>query len=230
VPVVRASTTNMNRTEQRLQRAVQARLEPDEHLVAWTPAWVSRYRRFHYLLALRNRDFAVVTDRRLMLWSTGFFTRHPKRRVLAERLDEVSIETTSRDPGRRMACTRTGRPPLLLELGKDPQSDRFSIELRDRALAAKAVARPAAVRATPAPDERAPDEFGVFAPPPAPPAAEEAALADAHDEPRDDAVPPAPVSVSEPASEPAAASDAEPAPDAEPPEPSAPPSDLRPWP
>jgi hypothetical protein len=162
----------MNRTEQRLQRAVQARLEPDEHLVAWTPAWVSRYRQFHFLLSLRNRDFAVVTNRRLMLWSTGFFTRRPKRRVLSDRLDELTIESTSRDPGRVMACSRPGRPALLLELGKDARSDRFSIELRDRSLAAKAVRRRATadasrvyspVRAEPP----APYEFGLFMAPPA---------------------------------------------------------------
>jgi hypothetical protein len=182
----------MNRTEQRLQRAVQARLEPDEHLVAWTQAWVSRYRRFHSLLALRNRDFAVVTDRRLMLWSTGFFTRRPKRRVLADRLDEIAIESTSRDPGRRMACTRAGRPALLLELGKDPQSDRFSIELRDRSLAAKALQRAQSHTTTrsyvKADDETSTTNFATFVGPAAVPsphdAAAGAAVADALDEPR----------------------------------------------
>jgi hypothetical protein len=134
----------MNRTEQRLRRLVDGRLEPDETFIAWTRAWVSRYRRFHWLLSLRNRDFAVVTDRRLMLWSAGFFTRRPRRRVLAERLDEVTVESTSRDPGRRMACSRAGRRPLLLELGKDDRSDHFSIELRDRAVAASREAKQAA--------------------------------------------------------------------------------------
>ncbi|MDQ1521061.1 MAG: hypothetical protein QOI55_2134 [Actinomycetota bacterium] len=141
----------MTRTEQRLRRVIDARLEPDETFVAWTRAWVSRYRRFHWLLSLRNRDFAVVTDRRLMLWSAGFFTRWPRRRVLAERLDEVTVESTSRDPGRRMACSRPGRRPLLLELGKDPQSDRFSIELRDRAVAAARLARASSPEPPPAP-------------------------------------------------------------------------------
>jgi hypothetical protein len=131
----------MSKHEQRLRRAVDGRLEPDETFIAWTRAWVSRYRRFHWLLSARNRDYAVVTNRRLMLWSAGFFTRRPRRRVLAERLDEVSIESTSRDPGRQMACRRAGRRALLLELGKDPRSDRFSIELRDRADAAAREAR-----------------------------------------------------------------------------------------
>jgi hypothetical protein len=128
----------MNRTEKRLQRMVDARLEAGETMIAWSPAWVSRYMRFHWLLSARNRDFAVVTDRRLMLWSAGFFTRQPRRRVLADRLDEITVESTSRDPGRQMACSRPGRRPLLIELGKDDRSDKFSIELRDRASAARA--------------------------------------------------------------------------------------------
>jgi hypothetical protein len=197
----------MNRTEQRLQRAVQARLEPDEHLVAWTPAWVSRYRRFHVLLSLRNRDFAVVTNRRLMLWSTGFFTRRPKRRVLSDRLDELTIESTSRDPGRVMACSRPGRPALLLELGKDARSDRFSIELRDRSLAAKAAQRRATADAervySPHREEPpTPYEFGLFMAPPA------------DDEPAPEPEPGAEAN-EQPAAEPAAEEKAEPEAEAE---------------
>jgi hypothetical protein len=66
-----------------------------------------------------------------MLWSAGFFTRAPRRRVLAERLDELTVETMGRDPGRRMACRKAGRRPLLLELGKGSRPDHFSIQLRD---------------------------------------------------------------------------------------------------
>jgi hypothetical protein len=238
----------MNRTEQRLQRAVQARLEPDEHLVAWTHAWVSRYRRFHLLLALRNRDFAVVTNRRLMLWSTGFFTRRPKRRVLSDRLDELSIASTSRDPGRRMACSRVGRPALLLELGKDPQSDHFSIELRDRALAAKALHRTepadASARARATPRQETPrSEFGLFAGPAPEPARDPDAdaAADALDEPREAAaVDDAPGAAAgdagddgetapERGTERDAETDAETETETET-DASAPPSDLRPWP
>jgi hypothetical protein len=121
----------MNRTEQRLSKLVDARLEPGESFVAWSRAWVSRHGRFHWLLAARNRDFAVVTDRRLMLWSAGFFTRSPRRRVLAERLDELVIESIGHDPGRRLACRKPGRRALLLELGKGSRPDLFSIHLRD---------------------------------------------------------------------------------------------------
>jgi hypothetical protein len=121
----------MKRTEQRLHHLVDARLEPGETFAVWTRAWVSRYGKFHWLFAARNRDFAVLTDRRLMLWSAGFFTRAPRRRVLAERLDELTVESIGRDPGRRMACRKAGRQPLLLELGKGSRPDHFSIQLRD---------------------------------------------------------------------------------------------------
>jgi hypothetical protein len=142
----------MKRTEQRLRQLVDARLEPGESFVAWSRAWVSRYGKFHWLLAARNRDFAVLTDRRLMLWSAGFFTRSPRRRVLAERLDELIVESMGRDPGRRMACRKAGRQPLLLELGKGSQPDRFSIELRDRVAEARRLAAlPAAPEAAPGP-------------------------------------------------------------------------------
>jgi hypothetical protein len=107
-------------------------------MIAWSRAWISRYMRFRWLLSARNRDYAVVTDRRLMLWSAGFFTRRPRRRVLADRLDEIVVESTSRDPGRQMSCSRAGRRALLIELGKDDRADKFSIELRDRAAAARA--------------------------------------------------------------------------------------------
>jgi hypothetical protein len=126
----------MGRSEQRLRRAVDARLEPGEAFVTWTRAWVSRHQPLHWLLANRNRDYAVLTDRRVMLWSAGFFTRRPRRRVLADRLDEIIVESISRDPGRRVACQRPGRRALLLELGKDDRSDQFWIQLRDRAEAA----------------------------------------------------------------------------------------------
>jgi hypothetical protein len=126
----------MTSNEDRLRRAVDARLEPDESFVAWSRAWVSRYSRWHWLFASRNRDYVAVTDRRLMLWSAGFFSRRPRRRVLAERLDAVTVESVSRDPGRQLAVHRPGRRALLLEFGKDDRSDKFSLALRDGAAAA----------------------------------------------------------------------------------------------
>jgi hypothetical protein len=152
----------MTSNEDRLRRAVDARLEPDESFVVSARAWVSRYSKWHLLLAARNRDYVVVTDRRLMLWSAGFFSRRPRRRVLAERLDEVTVESVGRDPGRKMAVRRSGRRALLLELGKDDRSDRFSIALRDGATAAALEAKKQAPPVHHAPTPPAPmvDSYG----------------------------------------------------------------------
>ena len=52
---------------------------------------MSRDGRASSVVAARHRDFVVVTDRRVMLWSCGFFTRRPRRRVLTDRRDDLMI-------------------------------------------------------------------------------------------------------------------------------------------
>jgi hypothetical protein len=121
----------MGRTERRVRSVVEPRLEPGETFVAWTPAWVSRQQRLHRVLAARTRDFAVVTDRRIMLWSTGFFTRRPRRRVLAERLDECTI-TVGRGGLRRVSVRKPAQRALLLEFGRRDPADAFTRALRER--------------------------------------------------------------------------------------------------
>ena len=73
-----------NRTGRRL--AAQLRAQTDERPLTWTRAWTSRDGRWNWLLAARHRDFVVLTDRRLVLFSCGFFTRIPRRRVFDEPL------------------------------------------------------------------------------------------------------------------------------------------------
>ena len=60
-------------------------------------------------LAARWRDVVVVTDRRLLLFSVGHFTRRPRRRVLADRLDELTVDDVGTHPGARLRCA--SRPP-----------------------------------------------------------------------------------------------------------------------
>lgn len=110
--------------EGRLRRV--ARLEPDEAVRAWTRGWVSRERRLHRFLASRNRDFAVLTDRRLLLCSSGFFTGRPRRRVVADRLAEVTTEPDPRRPGRVVRWRSPGHPALRLELGRGPRPAAFA--------------------------------------------------------------------------------------------------------
>ncbi|MDQ1534071.1 MAG: hypothetical protein QOF28_1832 [Actinomycetota bacterium] len=147
-------------TERRLRDQAVARLEPGETIVVWCRAWVSKARSFQRL-APRWRDVAVVTDRRLLLFGVGHFTRRPRRRVLVDRLDELILADVGAHPGRGLRCTRHGRADMLLELGNDPWSRRFVQELQERAgRPAKSVA-PSAPVEPPAP--AAPPD------PPAPP-------------------------------------------------------------
>jgi hypothetical protein len=119
-------------TERRLRDRGLTRLEPDEEIVVWCRAWVSKAGRFPRL-APRWRDVAVVTDRRLLLFGVGHFTRRPHRRVLADRLDELSLVDVGTHPGRGLRCIRPGRPDMLIELGSDPWSRRLVQELQERA-------------------------------------------------------------------------------------------------
>ena len=118
-------------TERRLRAAGFARLEPDEEIITWCRAWVSKAGRLQRL-APRWRDLAVLTDRRLLLFGVGHFTRRPRRRVLADRLDELHLADVGTRPGRGLLCTRPGRPAMLLELDGDPWSRRVVQELQDR--------------------------------------------------------------------------------------------------
>jgi hypothetical protein len=124
-------------TERRLRADSFARLEADEEIVAWCRAWVSRAGLFQRI-APRWRDVAVVTDRRLLLFGVGHFTRRPHRRVLADRLDELTVTDVGTHPGRGLRCARPGRPPMLLELDADAWSRKFGLELQQRADAARA--------------------------------------------------------------------------------------------
>jgi hypothetical protein len=118
-------------TERRLRAPGFARLEADEEIVTWCRAWVSKASRFQRF-APRWRDVAVVTDRRFLLFGVGHFTRRPRRRVLADRLDELTLADVGIRPGRGLRCTRPGRSAMLLELGGDEWSRNFVQELQDR--------------------------------------------------------------------------------------------------
>lgn len=118
-------------TERRLRADGFARLEPDEQIVIWCRAWVSKVGRFQRL-APRWRDVAVITDRRLLLFGVGHFTRRPRRRVLADRLDELTVGDVGLHPGRGLCCSRPGRAPMLLELESDPWSRKLGQELQER--------------------------------------------------------------------------------------------------
>ncbi len=112
-------------SERRLRHLAERRLEPDEHIVACAPVWYSRPVRQPWLAA-RYRDQAVLTDRRLMLWESGWLTRRARRRVLADRREDIAVRDLGQEggaaPARRLRLDHAAHPPLVLELGADPDS------------------------------------------------------------------------------------------------------------
>jgi hypothetical protein len=125
-PVPEPSATAVPRAERRLRR----KLRDDEPLVAWGRAWVSREGRMHTLFAARTLDFVVLTDDSLIVFSTGFFSRRPRRRVYREPLDRLFASERRARRGRRIAIWTKGRRPLLLEMRDRPRND----EVADRLL------------------------------------------------------------------------------------------------
>lgn len=120
--------------ERRIRTLTRSRLLPGEQIVAVGRAWVSRAGPAH-AFALRLRQVVVVTDRRLLLYGVGYWTRRPRRRVLDARLDEVAVHDRSRGRRRELHVGRAGeRRPLVLQLGRGAAADR---------VVAAALARPA---------------------------------------------------------------------------------------
>ena len=103
-------------TERRLRRLAERRLEPDEHVVTCAAVWYARPVRVHRLAA-RYRDYAVLTDRRLMLWEAGWLTRRPRRRVLADRLGDLTVVDLTPPDRTRLRCHHPGHAAFVLELG-----------------------------------------------------------------------------------------------------------------
>ena len=93
----------------------------DEHPIAWARAWTSRDGRWNWLLAARHRDFVVLTDHRLLLYSCGFFTRRPRRCVFDEMLHGLEVDaigSTHAAPTHLRLSGWRGRP-LRLDFGRD---------------------------------------------------------------------------------------------------------------
>jgi hypothetical protein len=132
-------------TERRLRAGGLLELEPGEEIVVWCRAWVSRAGRLQRVAA-RWRDVVVVTDRRLLLFGVGHFTRHPRRLMLADLLENLTVTDVGVHPGRGLRCSRSGRPPVLIELGDDAWSRKVGLEVETRAQGS-----PAAPASTPEP-------------------------------------------------------------------------------
>ena len=111
-----------------LRKRVKKFAEPGDELVAWTQAWVSREGRMH-VFAARTYDFVVVTERELLLISTGFFSRRPRRLVYAAPLAALQAVDTGSAPGHRLRVDRPRQKPLRIELRGDRRSFLVSTTL-----------------------------------------------------------------------------------------------------
>ncbi len=114
-------------------RRLQRKLEPDEALVLWTRGWVSRAGRLHFLLAARTLDFVVLTDRRLCLFSTGFFSRRPRRRVYSLRLRAGTVLAVPARRGRTLRLMAPRHETVLVELRATPHNMRLADAVLERA-------------------------------------------------------------------------------------------------
>lgn len=115
-------------TQQRLHAVAAKRLETGEAVQHWTRAWVARQAPSARLqpFSARWRDYLVLTDRRLMLFSARHLSRRPHQRVLAERLDTIAATVEPRRRGSRIRLgasdhRRPGseRTVLVLDIGND---------------------------------------------------------------------------------------------------------------
>lgn len=142
------------RAGRRLRRAVEPHLDDGEVVVAWTRAWVSRDGRAQWL-AVRHRDYVVLTDRALRCWSAAFLTRRPRAQVLVDRLDRCVVESVGRHPDRSVRVRTFARRPLRFDLPRRGGA-AFARLLATRAAGARGAGGPGAAPG-PAPGTGGPD-------------------------------------------------------------------------
>ena len=118
-------------TEKRLRRLTGRSAAYRGQIVGVTRAWVSRDSKLH-VLAARFLDFAVLTPEHLVLCSTGFFTRRPRRRVFREPLSRLVVIPRGPEPFRTLRIVGDFDRPILLELRDKPDGIAFARELLAR--------------------------------------------------------------------------------------------------
>ena len=105
-------------------------------MICWCRLWHSRASRFQRLAA-RYRDIGVLTDRQLMLFEVGMFSRLPRRRVLVDRLDELTVEDVSRAKnGTKVRFGKPGHKMMLIECRRGNSFGRRLLETAGRRVVA----------------------------------------------------------------------------------------------
>jgi hypothetical protein len=117
--------------ERRLRRLAGKNAPHRGPILATTRGWVSRESRWP-ALAARYLDFAVLTDEHLVLCSTGFFTRRPRRQVLREPLRRLIVTPVGDNPVRTLRVGGDFSRKIRLELRADEQTAGFVKELLAR--------------------------------------------------------------------------------------------------
>jgi hypothetical protein len=136
---------SMTRTEARLRRLAGRKSEYEGPIVGIARGWVSRDGRLH-MFAARFLDFAVLTPDHLVLCSTGFFTRRPRRRVFREALGRLEVTPLGSEPIRNLRVVGNFSRPIRLELRPNEAGITFARELL-------ACTRPTVSRASDASDD-----------------------------------------------------------------------------
>ncbi|HET9727926.1 MAG TPA: hypothetical protein VFR41_00820 [Acidimicrobiia bacterium] len=114
------------------ERQLRKKVGANERFIVWTRGWLSRDGRAHRMLAARTLDFAVLTDQRLYFFSTGFFTRLPRRRVYAVKLERLHVTGPPTPRGQRLRLDSPDHKPLRLELRGDERDSAFAHGLLSR--------------------------------------------------------------------------------------------------
>jgi hypothetical protein len=100
-------------------------------IFATTRGWVSRDSRWP-IFAARFLDFAVITDEHLVLCSTGFFTRKPRRQVLREPLRRLVVTPIGSKPVRTLRIAGDFSRRIRMDLRDDEATTMFVKELLER--------------------------------------------------------------------------------------------------
>jgi hypothetical protein len=119
---------SMTRTEARLRKLAGRNRPYDGPIVAIARGWVSRDGRMH-VFAARFLDFAVLTPDHLVLCSTGFFTRRPRRRVFRQALGRLEVIPIGNEPIRTVRVVGNFSRPIRIELRPNEAGLTFAREL-----------------------------------------------------------------------------------------------------
>jgi hypothetical protein len=114
-------------------RRLAAKVPSGTPIVAWGRAWVSRAGRFNKVVAARTLDFVVCTEHDLILFSTGFFSRRPRRRVYSMSFDRLRISVRQVKFGRELVVSALDHRPLVFQMRNTERSAALEQALLERA-------------------------------------------------------------------------------------------------